>query len=469
MDLSSIYSVIEAIHHELLLFAAFWFLIGALDDNSIDIFWIARTIYRKFTVFRKLKPVCSTDLAYSINAGRLAIFVPAWDEAGVVKHMLRRCADVWEHPNFRIYVGCYPNDPATAKDVIEAATKSSNIRVILMPTNGPTTKADCLNRLWRAMTEDEYIEDIQTKAVILHDAEDVVHADELRIFDRLMDTNDLVQLPVIPLQNPNSRWVSGHYCDEFSEAHGKQLVAREALGASIPSAGVGCAFSRSALAKFADFSDGNPFDRDSLTEDYEIGLKIAQNGGRSIFVRMLDREGQIAGTQEFFPSTVESSVRQKSRWMIGIALAGWDRMGWHGGFAERWMRMRDRRATFSAVVLAAAYLTILLWGVLFVSQKLSLHEPTPLSAEVMFLLRLNLSFLIWRLLLRAAFVWNSYGFVEALYSIPRSLVSITIAVIAARRAIAKYIRTLRGAEVSWDKTSHDFPHQYVQLGNENHD
>jgi adsorption protein B len=33
----------------------------------------------------------------------------------------------------------------------------------------------------------------------------------------MIDRFDLVQLPVLPLVNPQSRWVSGHYCDEFAE------------------------------------------------------------------------------------------------------------------------------------------------------------------------------------------------------------------------------------------------------------
>jgi adsorption protein B len=35
--------------------------------------------------------------------------------------------------------------------------------------------------------------------------------------------------------------ISGHYCDEFAEAHGKFMPVRQKLGASLPLAGVGCA------------------------------------------------------------------------------------------------------------------------------------------------------------------------------------------------------------------------------------
>ncbi|MCE3519576.1 hypothetical protein LXJ58_33020, partial [Escherichia coli] len=57
--------------------------------------------------------------------------------------------------------------------------------------------------------------------------------------------------------------------------------------------------------------------------------------------------------------------------MTGIALAGWDRTGWARPHAlgDHWMRMRDRRALLSVLVLAVAYAAIVLWGV-----SVALHE-----------------------------------------------------------------------------------------------
>ena len=57
------------------------------------------------------------------------------------------------------------------------------------------------------------------KAVLLHDAEDVVHGDEIRLFDRMIDRFDMVQIPVRPLLSDRSRWIAGHYADEFAEAN----------------------------------------------------------------------------------------------------------------------------------------------------------------------------------------------------------------------------------------------------------
>ncbi len=277
-----------------------------------------------------------------MRPGRLAIFVPAWDEAGVIGRMLVHAQAAFGEADYRLYVGCYPNDPATIAAVRAAA--GPRVRLVIGPAPGPTSKADCLNRIWERMLADEPADGVAFKAVVLHDAEDVVHSAELALFDALIERHDLVQLPVVPLIDPGSRFVSGHYLDEFTEAHGKELVVRAGLGASLPSAGVGCAISREALAALAA-DCGAPFDPDSLTEDYELGLRLRMLGRRGAFVRLPAGPGRgVIATREYFPATLDAAVAQKARWMTGIALAGWDRLGWAGGLAERWMRLRDRQS-----------------------------------------------------------------------------------------------------------------------------
>src|SRR3546814_11903033 len=78
--------------------------------------------------------------------------------------------------------------------------------------------------------------------------------------------------------------------------------------------------------------------------DYELGLKSGAHGGRGIIVRLPAGTGSVVATREHFPATLDAAVRQKARWLTGIALHGWDRMGWRGGIAERWMRLRDRKS-----------------------------------------------------------------------------------------------------------------------------
>ncbi|HEV2079578.1 MAG TPA: glycosyl transferase family protein [Allosphingosinicella sp.] len=335
---------------ETALFAAVGFLLLGISDLAVDLAWIASSLWR-LTLGRRER-LAADRLAPPERPGRLAVFIPAWDEAAVIRAMLRHTLGTFEHDDYRIYVGCYPNDGASIREV--RRVDDPRVRLVIGPAPGPTTKADCLNRLWEAMLGDEAREGRAFKAVVLHDAEDVVHRAELRIFDRLIEQYDLVQLPVLPLIHPDSPWISGHYADEFAESHAKELVVRGLVGAGIPSAGVGCAFSRGALARIAERQQGLPFDSDSLTEDYELGLKLADVGGTRAFVRIAEcRGGKAVATREYFPGTIETAVNQKARWMTGIALSGWDRLGWSGGLVERWMRVRDRQSVLAAVLLLA--------------------------------------------------------------------------------------------------------------------
>ena len=310
--------------------------------------------------------------------------------------------------------------------------------------------------LYRALVADEAAGAPRAKAIVLHDAEDLVHPLELKLFDRLVERAALVQLPVLPLPDPQSRWVGGHYADEFAESHIKEMVVREAVGAAIPLAGVGCAIERDALDRLALDHHGLPFSAVSLTEDYELGLRLGALGLRTLFVRIPATPGSraIVASRGHFPADLDAAVRQKARWVGGIALTGWDRLGWSGGLGERWMRMRDRRAPLAALLLVTGYVAALLWLQLKIAGALGApvaFEPSPLLVT---LLTINFWLLGWRVLMRAGFTTAAYGVGEGLRSIPRLVVGNLIAILAVRRALSIYER---GGPQVWDKTRHVFP------------
>ncbi len=437
---------------ELTLFAAFGFLLLGIGDLAVDLLWIG------IRLRRRLRRGPSHDtLAPPATPGPMAVFVPAWDESAVIGAMLDHAISAFGDADYRLYVGCYPNDPATIEAV--EARAGPRVRCVTGSTPGPTSKADCLNRLWDAMRVDEARAGRRFKAVVLHDAEDIVHSAELRLFDSLVERFDLVQLPVLPLIDRRSRWIGAHYADEFAEAHGKELVVREALGAAVPSAGVGCAIARDALDRMAA-AYGTPFDPASLTEDYELGLRLGAMGRPATFVRVAAGPGRPSvATRGYFPSRIGAAVNQKARWMVGIALAGWDRLGWAGGFTERWMRMRDRQSLLAAVLLLAAYGALLLWTALALVWLAGGPPPPSPSPGLALLLSINLGLLGWRLAMRAGFVTRAYGWREGLRSLPRVVVGNAIAMLAARRALMLYLMLRRTGAAPWNKTAHVFPRE----------
>ena len=440
---------LEFVEHELLLFAAVCFVLGALDELAVDLAWL------RLRITGRTKSEVFTPLPDAPLSGIVAVLIPAWREATVVGAMIDHCRKAWPQRELRIYAGCYRNDAATMTALGRGIARDTRIRIVVHAVDGPTTKADCLNRLYAALAADEHRYGLRVRSVILHDAEDLVHPYALALIDRELASAEFVQLPVVPLPQPRSRWVAGHYGDEFAEAHGKTMVVRDRLGVGLPAAGVGCGFSREALARLAALREGQgPFAAECLTEDYELGLMIAQGGGRQRFVRARAADGSLIATRELFPTDLGAAVRQKTRWMHGIAYQSWDRLGWSGRLSERWMRLRDRRGPLTALVLTAAYAGIVIWGVLGLAELAGWHDPAPTSPALIALLWINFAAFVWRAGFRLAFAAEAYGWREGLRSILRIPFANVIAIMAGRRATVAYARSLLGSAVVWEKTPH---------------
>ncbi|MCA1654675.1 MAG: glycosyl transferase family protein [Sphingomonadales bacterium] len=444
---------IGTLAEELALFAGTGFLLFALDDLAVDLVYVVRRMWRGATIYSRFPRAFATTLAAPGPSGWLAVFIPAWDESAVIAPMLRATLARFGEGRYRLLVGHYRNDPATAAAI--RSVGDPRVLAVEVDRDGPTTKADCLNHLYRALQAEEAAHG-RARAIVLHDAEDVVHPAELTIFDRLIHRAAAIQLPVVPLPDPHSKWIAGHYGDEFAESHGKELVVREAVGAAIPLAGVGCAIERGALERLAEANGGLPFAPDSMTEDYEIGLRLGAMGLRTMFVRIPAVPGDRAAVSSrgHFPATLDAAVRQKARWIGGIALSGWDRLGWSGGVGERWMRLRDRRGPLAAVLMVAGYAAVLLWAQLGFAAALGAPVPVAVGPKLALLLKVNALLLAWRILVRALFTAAAYGVWQGLLSIPRMLVANLIAILAVRRALALHDA---GGLRQWDKTSHIFP------------
>lgn len=448
-------ALLSVLSTELLWVTAAAIAIFGLEDLCFDALWLSGLAARR-------KPAIP---AQGATIARFAILVPAWNESGVITPMLTRLLATIDYPDYRVMVGVYPNDAATIRAV--EAVSDRRIMLVSVSRDGPTTKADCLNHIWRALLERERTDGWRADAVVLHDAEDVVHEAELLLFNRLLSDWQMVQLPVLPFPDRHSCFVSGHYLDEFAESHAKDIPLRQAIGAPVPSAGVGTAIDRRMLERISD-RFGYAFDPRSLTEDYELGHRIHALGGKACMARVRIG-GRLVATREYFPATFEAAIRQKGRWLTGIALAGWDRLGWPPGVAQRWMLWRDRKALVSAIVAMLAYALLVLVGVQVLFRSFvfpdagSLPPVIPVTPALMVLLYFNTFVLLWRLALRCGFTWSEHGWKEGLLSIPRASVGNVINFTAALRAMQRYRRLTEPDELpAWEKTQHRFPAESME-------
>lgn len=439
--------------------------ISSLDDLIIDVIAFTRHWYRRIVIFglRGKRPL-TEDALRQIPEKPIAVLVPAWQEAGVIERMLENACRSYEYETYAIFVGIYRNDPNTRAAVETVARQFPRIHVVEAPRPGPTSKADCLNALYAAATAMKQTPPFEI--FVLHDAEDVVHTLELKIFNYLIPRKDMVQLPVIALERPLGDFTGGHYMDEFAENHAKDLPVREWLMRTVPSAGVGCGFSRQALAAVARARQHGPFNTQSLTEDYDLALTLKYLGFSQIFVRFAIARPQgadIVATREYFPSDLSAAYRQKARWLLGIVFQSMAENGWRGPVRVKYALWRDRKGIVTALAAIFAYVIAATWTAFALAFHLSRGRiEVPSLADhgglTWWLLILNALLLADRSLHRAFFTAQIYGWRQGMVSMPRQVWGNIVNFLAALRALRLFIRhKANGRPLGWDKTSHAFP------------
>ena len=454
-------------------------LISGIDDLFIDVAYWLRRLWRAVTVYRAHERLDYRAL-YEPAERPMAIMVPAWNETGVIGRMAELAATTLDYENYHVFVGTYPNDADTQRDVDAVCARFKNVHKVVCARPGPTSKADCLNNVLDAILQFEARANLRFAGFILHDAEDVISPLELRLFNYLVERKDLIQLPVYPFERGWSDFTSAHYMDEFAELHGKDILVREAVAGQVPSAGVGTCFSRRAVTALLADGDGVAFDVQSLTEDYDIGFRLRAKGMTEIFVRfpVLKSDTDATGpdarfgaspddqsvicVREYFPNTLNAAVRQKSRWIIGIVYQGFKTHRWTSDLTLNYFLWRDRKGGIvNFLSFAASWIfaqLIALWAYQLVVddsyQFLSIFEG---SAALALLLTANLVLMVNRMGQRAFFVTRFYGLTEGLLSIPRLFWGNFVNFLANCRAIAQIVRNGDPRRVAWDKTTHDFP------------
>src|SRR4029079_1055081 len=146
MSIAVLWSRIAA---ELALFAGAGFLLFGINDLLVDLIYFARRAWRALTIYRRHRPAYASYWVFNKAPGFLAILVPAWDEASVIASMLKTTLSRLDYDNYRIFVGYYRNEPATKAAI--SSIDDARIQAVEIDSDGPTTKADCLNHLYDAL------------------------------------------------------------------------------------------------------------------------------------------------------------------------------------------------------------------------------------------------------------------------------------------------------------------------------
>ncbi len=421
-------------------------MLSGLDDLFLDFYFLIRKLCKP-----RNRPRTVTA---QIPEKHIAIFVPLWQESTVITGMVEHNLSAIRYRNYEFFIGAYPNDEPTLAAVRDLESRYPRVHLAVCPHDGPTSKADCLNWIYQRMLLYEEKHATCFDVVVTHDAEDLIHPEALARTNRETEVHGMVQIPVLPLPTPLGSWVHGIYCDEFAEWQLKDMPMRSAMGSFVPSNGVGTGYTRAALDRLAVADHNLVFEPRCLTEDYENGLRLHHLGVPQTFVRVGG-----AATREYFPRSLQGAIRQRTRWVTGIALQTWERHGWRGGAADVYWFWRDRKGLIGNPLGLLANLLFVYGLVTWVFAHWT-GARWGLAAYVLQpeLLWITAAFQVERLVVRLGCTARIYGLRFALAVPLRAILANYINAVSSLRAIWIYGNArLHGRPLVWLKTEHAYP------------
>ena len=462
------------------------FAVSGLDDLFIDGYYWVRRLWR-IKKTRHYEPLTYEQLT-AREEQYIAVLIPCWHEANIIGTMLRHNAYSIDYKKYYFFVGVYPNDLETVAEVQAVADITPQVQCVVGGTPGPTNKASNLNAIYTHVKQFEKQHSISFEIYVFHDSEDIIHPLSFKLYNYLIPRKDMIQTPVFPLDVGLWKFTHWLYADEFAENHTKDIIVRESIHAHVPSAGVGTAFSKKALALLERKETSTPFSTHSLTEDYHTSLEVREQGLKSVFVtqaviRMRWKRRKFFGsgyvqkptkeyiaTRALFPLEYKKAVRQKARWIIGIVFQEWDLGSWPREWQIRYSLAHDRKSFVTHFINGFGYVVFTFWLVYSVltygrPEYPGLQEQFNLHPWVWWMVLLVTCIMVERLLQRMIAVTRVYGILPAILSLPRAFYGNVLNLHALVRAYHVYFTAQKSSvsnkQPSWDKTDHQFPGRHV--------
>ena len=434
-------------------------LISGLDDVFVDMYYWFHHFFTRKKIDRHRTE--SPEKLHEIPEKPIAIFVPAWHEYDVIDKMLMNACRTIQYKNYDIFVGVYPNDPQTILKVEEISKKFPNVHAVVSDKPGPTTKADNLNQVHQGMLKWENKTDIRYDIILMHDSEDVIHPMSLKVHNYFIPDYDMIQTPVFPLHTNHASIVHWTYADEFAENHTKDILARQQFSGFVPSAGVGTGFNRWLIEFIGTSFARNIFRSASLTEDYDLALRLALGKANLLF--LYKPFGINVATRGYFPHSMRASIRQRSRWIMGICLQSWKAIGWKGDAKFRFVLYRDRKAIIANAINFLAYIVVV-YLMAYEAARFGFTAYRQLPPIVVkgtllwYLVIIDTTLMLWRIVHRFISVRRVYGLLAGFLSVIRLPISNIVNFSAAGRALYQFMKaTMKKKEPKWEKTHHEFP------------
>jgi cellulose synthase/poly-beta-1,6-N-acetylglucosamine synthase-like glycosyltransferase len=251
-----------------------------------------------------------------------AVLLPVHKEANMLHHLVAR-VDRLRYPRRQLCILLLVEHDDI--ETLEAARRlripfvrgprwrvaAGHLRVLVIPPGGPKTKPNALNV---AMP---YVVAEGCEFVTIYDAEDRPETDQLlkAVGTFRAAPPDLACLQAeLAFWNDNTNWVTALYWVGYKIHFTRFLPGLARLGLPVPLGGTSNHFRVSALLNVALQPGGEIWDANNLTEDADLGARLAAGGYRVDLLRSV--------TMEEAPVRARVVDKQQRRWKAGYLQTG---------------------------------------------------------------------------------------------------------------------------------------------------
>ena len=227
----------------------------------------------------------------------VTMLVPLFRETGIALNLVERLRALRYPKALLDVVFVLEEDDDQTREVLNGADLPPWMRVIVVPDGAVKTKPRALNYAARFC---------RSEIIGIYDAEDAPDPDQI---DQVVAHFAAAPPEVACLQgvldfyNPHANWLSRCFAIEYATWFRVILPGLARLGFAVPLGGTTVFFRRAVL------DEVQGWDAHNVTEDADLGMRLARFGYRTELIRSVTRE---EACNRFWPW-----VRQRSRWLKG--------------------------------------------------------------------------------------------------------------------------------------------------------
>ncbi len=230
----------------------------------------------------------------------VSVMVALYRESNIAVRMVKRLGKL-DYPRELLDVLLVVEaDDAMTRNALATADLPSWMRIVVVPNGNVKTKPRALNFA---------LDHCRGSIVGVYDAEDAPEADQIRkVVERFHQRGPEVAClqGVLDFYNPRTNWLSRCFTIEYAAWFRMLLPGIEKLGLAVPLGGTTLFFRRAALESLGRW------DAHNVTEDADLGMRIARHGFRTELIDTV--------TEEEANCRALPWVKQRSRWIKGFMM-----------------------------------------------------------------------------------------------------------------------------------------------------